>query len=165
MEHFTIIDRATTEAPCAEELFRKFPSLRDNKRLIITYYPNVYVYGGILPPQLKAHELIHIEQQSVLTPERWWYQYLNDSEFRLSQEIEAYAHQLIQYDAFPKRIREYSKFMIAQDLSSEFYGNIISFGEAESRINKYAKSIRENEAKNKKETNPSSALFSGGGTK
>jgi hypothetical protein len=159
---FTIVDRNETEAPIADALFRKFPVLKDNPRLVITYFPNVYVRGGQLPPALVIHEATHIEQQSHSGPELWWEQYLNDPEFRLSQEMEAYAQQLCFYDQFPNTLRKRAKFLIASDLSSEFYGNIISHLDAETRVSRYAKTIREAKQRTEKKTPPAGTFFTGG---
>jgi hypothetical protein len=124
-------------------------------KIIIDYPPNieqidkvfnvkntkgiVYAYGdvlynpdnGVIDVPLIAHEQTHTIQQGD-SPEEWWVKYLNDSEFRLSQEIEAYRNQYIKYCDLVKDKNKRFNFLrkIASDLSSPMYGNIIKLEEA-----------------------------------
>ena len=69
---------------------------------IFTYAPNVYrLDEGVLPPQIIAHELVHIEQQGD-DPAGWWERYLEDPGFRLEQELEAH---IVEFTAYKQGIQ------------------------------------------------------------
>lgn len=125
-----------------------------NYRDILDVFPTVptlkpcFCYGDTIYnpfeieilPDLEFHESIHSKQQSD-SPEIWWYTYLHNKTFRLEQELEAYGGQ---YAFILKHIpnnalRKWKLEHMARSLSSDLYGNIITYGEAESRIKKYAK--------------------------
>lgn len=96
-----------------------------------------------ITPDLDKHEEVHSKQQG-LYPDQWWGQYLNDRDFRLQQEIEAYGTQYAFVKSFVKntKLLEWLKENMADALSGELYGNLLSYGEAESKIRNYAKSLK-----------------------
>ena len=66
------------------------------------------------------------------SPEMWWDQYLNDKDFRLQQEIEAYR---VQYRVVKGMIKDRNTvarmlFDMASNLSSPLYGSMIPHIEA-----------------------------------
>ena len=128
--------------PNWEDIIKHFPIVAEAKdRVVFTYAPYIYVPGGQrLNPDVYVHETIHLKQQGD-NPVDWWITYLNDPEFRLSQELEAYGAQLAMFNDSGNRVFEYMKDRLAQDLSSEFYRHIIPFGEAASKIRRIARSI------------------------
>lgn len=90
--------------------------------------------GVALREDIIAHEKVHSNQQKNFEGgiSSWWDLYLSDSEFRLSQELEAYKAQFLH---FCTRFRDRNRrtrclFALATDLSSETYGNIIGETEA-----------------------------------
>ena len=91
-------------------------------------------------PDLELHEQVHNKQQGA-EPDKWWYNYLKDPQFRLEQELEAYAHQwaFIKKHIKNKQALEWGIFKIAEALSSPLYGNLITFNEAESKVKKLSK--------------------------
>lgn len=101
--------------------------------IIITYFPNIYwVDGETLSDEKRAHEQTHLRQQEKMGVELWWDKYCVDSNFRLSQEIEAYKNE-IEYlrRIVPDRNKRFKMInQIAKDLSSSIYGNICSYQEA-----------------------------------
>jgi hypothetical protein len=106
-----------------------------------TYGDTIYnPCGRELPPDITYHESVHSKQQGD-DPESWWNRYLSDSSYRLAQEVEAYGEQY----AFACRhvsnnkLRTWAKESMALALSSEAYGGVVSFSEAESLIRRYAK--------------------------
>ncbi len=112
----------------------------------------VFTYGSTLYcPHLKdmsriqdhllVHEEVHVKQQT--NPEEWWDRYLKDPAFRLEQELEAYATQYAFVDKKNILYKWKKHFLgkLAMDLSSPMYGNILSYGEAESKIRNTAKTI------------------------
>lgn len=143
------------------EIINGFPPIWEN---ILVAFPDIarhkpiFAYGdAIYNPferemlsEIIFHESIHIRQQGEF-PEAWWMQYLTDADFRFGQELEAYGEQY----AFVKRtvlanenlanhsnrILKSALASMAQALSGESYGSMISFGEAESQIKKFAKNI------------------------
>ena len=109
--------------------------VRSSKSIIYTYGDTIYAPGGIggVTEDLKVHESVHMEQQSAFdSPDDWWDRYLEDPEFRLEQEIEAYRKQYeyINLHGNRKQRRE-AKREIAKTLASQMYGNIITRLDAE----------------------------------
>ena len=87
-----------------------------------------------------VHEQVHIEQQRRQNDGEmgWWRKWLEDPEFRLSQELEAYQEQ---YQFFVKTESNREKvnqalWSIAGMLSSKIYGSVISHSEAVLAIKK-----------------------------
>jgi len=104
----------------------------DPDKTVFTYGDTIYNPGkGIIDPLLMKHEEIHSRQQGN-DPDGWWDRYLKDINFRLAQELEAYG---IQYKEAEKIIKDrngLSKLLrlLANDLSGEMYGKILTFQEA-----------------------------------
>lgn len=97
----------------------------------------VYTYGDViyapevefrLPPDLIEHERTHFVQQAN-DPESWWDRYLKDPEFRFNQELSAYRNQYRFYCRMVKDRNRTFKFLtvLARDLSSDLYGNVVDF--------------------------------------
>lgn len=109
----------------------------------------VFCYGDTIfnpfdvdiTPDIEVHEAVHMRQQGEY-PDVWYYKYLNDSEFRLSQEIEAYGEQ---YNFIKKHMRgkllEWGLDRMAQALSGKEYGGLLSFGEAKCKIKLHSKNM------------------------
>ncbi len=103
----------------------------------------VFCYGdtiyspdaGELPPDVIAHEKVHMEQQGE-DPLGWWDKFFTDPAFRLAQELEGFR---AQYDYCVKHqpdrnARARSLHFLATNLSSAAYGRMISFNEAREKI-------------------------------
>jgi len=117
-----------------------FPACEERKA-IFSYGKYIYnPFNANLTPDVEYHESIHAKQQGD-NPDVWWNRYCTDKEFRLSQEIEAYGEQLAYAVKAGVRGRMYDwiKDKLAQSLSGELYGGIISYAQAESTIRHYAK--------------------------
>jgi len=102
---------------------------------IFTYGDKIYNpdNGGIDKPLLE-HEKTHTIQQGN-NIKKWWKKYLKDSEFRLSQELEAYQRQYrVAKEIYNKPQLFNLLRSIALDLSGEMYGNIIDFDTAINKI-------------------------------
>lgn len=129
--------------PNWEELKKMFPAIEgQEQRIIFTYFPHIYMPREIaLPPDLAVHESIHLHQQSEMTPGVWWENYIQNKEFRLHEELIAYGAQLHWWSAHRNAVFKLIQHQLATDLSSEFYGNIISYSEASTQIKKIAKSL------------------------
>lgn len=99
-----------------------------NKGIIITYNGKIYCKTDI-SDDLIVHENTHIKQQE--NQPDWWDKYIEDKNFRLSQEIEAYKAQYEYVKGnYPRWARRKVLKAIATDLSSYIYGNIISYEDA-----------------------------------
>lgn len=109
----------------------------------------VFCYGDTIhnpfkrdiTPDIEVHEQVHSKQQGDF-PEVWYYKYLNDKDFRLEQEIEAYAAQY----AFIKKhmsgsLLKWGLDNMAQALSGESYGNLLSHNDAVCKIRLRAESM------------------------
>lgn len=116
----------------------------------VSEFKPVFAYGDTIfnpfnreiTPDVEYHEQVHSNQQANFTsPEIWYIKYLNDAEFRLAQEIEAYGGQY----AFGKERVSQNRLLdafldsLAFELSGKAYGSLISFGEARSKIRNYEK--------------------------
>lgn len=115
----------------------------ENKKhqAIFTYGKTIYnPFKVQTTPDLEFHERIHTRQQGD-NPEIWWNRYIEDVDFRLSQEIEAYGEQykFFKENANNPKISEWLLDKLSLALSGELYGNIISYGEARSKIRRYGK--------------------------
>ena len=113
------------------------------KNVIFAYGDRIYnPGGGVLPDFLIEHEKVHFKQQAGEVAV-WWDKYLSDPQFRLEQEIEAYAHQYNEMCKLTKDRNEHAKMLwgLSISLSSSIYNNIISHNEAMEVIQKLAKNI------------------------
>ncbi len=106
---------------------------------IFCYGDTIYNAPKDLRPDLIVHEEVHSKQQGQY-PQAWWYKYLTDRYFRLDQELEAYS---TQYKFVKKylnnRLLKAALSDMARALSSEIYGSIIEYKQAESKIRNLAK--------------------------
>jgi len=103
---------------------KKFPI---TDRTIFVYEDNIYSDKEI-PPDIIIHEKVHIKQQAKIGADKWIKKYLNNPQFRLKQEIEAY---IVQIEFFKDReAKGYCRRECAENLSSSLYGGIISREEA-----------------------------------
>jgi hypothetical protein len=133
--------KISKEQPPNYEKILKFFDVKD-ENVVFAYGDTIYApNGGDIPEHLVVHEVRHSKQQGT-DPEGWWDKYLVDAEFRLEQEVQAYASQYV----YIKRLYKTStadQFLdkLASDLSSKIYGNIVIFDKARSRIKHFAKNM------------------------
>lgn len=115
--------------------------LDEKTKAIFCYGDTIYNVREELSKDLIAHELAHSKQQGS-NPAVWWFKYLDDKEFRLKEEIEAYG---TQYALIAKHLKgkwlKYGLEQMSRALSGEEYGGIISYGEAVSKIRNKAKEL------------------------
>ncbi|HEB41825.1 MAG TPA: hypothetical protein ENI08_02275 [Candidatus Dependentiae bacterium] len=83
-----------------------------------------------------AHERTHVRQQTAYGVEAWWNKYFESAEFRRSQELEAYRNEArwIRENTSCRNKRFKLIQQVARDLSSAIYGNVITYGEAMSKL-------------------------------
>jgi hypothetical protein len=111
-----------------------FPRLEEYKKkfkitpyTIFAYNKEIYA-NGELSDDLLIHELKHIEQQNRIGADKWVDKYLSNKNFRLNEEVEAYKAQI----AFIRDRNDKYKLKVdcAKNLSSDLYGDIISYEDA-----------------------------------
>lgn len=105
-------------------------------RVVYTYGDTVYIPNGEpLSDDLEVHEAVHIDQQAEIGAEQWWAKFLEDPEFRLSQELEAYRAQWKFIEANKNRkVKRAMLKSIVDSLASSLYGKMITKSEAESLL-------------------------------
>jgi len=117
---------------------KDFPLLQTYKqyfeiteKTIFALYPDIYT-NYELTPDLLIHEQIHFKQQEKLGVDEWVNRYIDDKDFRLEQEIEAYKNQINSIK--DRNARERMKVWASNILSSKLYGNIINSREAYKKL-------------------------------
>lgn len=97
--------------------------------VVVTYGDTIHC-KATLPPDLLAHESVHIEQQK--NPEEWWKRYMEDTTFRREQEIAGYKAQMKYLKTVLKNRNDLHRVRvrIACALSGYQYGHCISYDEA-----------------------------------
>jgi len=127
--------------PNYEAIVNAFPAVAENKIAIFCYGDTIYnPFNRHISSDLMFHESIHYGQQGD-NPEVWWSYYLVNEEFRLEQELEAYGEQyaFVCRHIPNNKIRKIMLFSMSTALSSDTYGKMLSFNEAETLIKRYAK--------------------------
>lgn len=103
----------------------------------VVYNPS----GKEIPDDVRWHELIHQRQQGN-NPIGWWRRYLNDAEFRYSQELEAYSYQYSYiHKLLPNKYLVYALDELATNLSSR-YNTGKTKSQALTAIKRFAKQIK-----------------------
>ncbi len=123
--------------PNYEEIKSKFDL--EKQKPVFTYGSTLYNPHMItIPEDLLIHESIHGEQQKHddTIAKLWWQRYIEDTKFRIDQEIEAYG---FQYAFICQKIKDRNmrfKYLhqFAIMLSSKMYGNAIGYNEAKRLI-------------------------------
>lgn len=123
--------------PNINEITKHFPLTID---VVFTYGDIIYSPASLdIPKHLFIHEQTHSKQQLVMGVDKWWSKYFEDSDFRLNQEVEAYAAQYKQFCKDKKNIERQYLFLdlISRDLSSNLYGNLVDYNTAKNLIKSY----------------------------
>lgn len=107
---------------------------------VFAYNGTIYnPQGGELHQDVIKHEEVHLKQQKQFaTPDLWYTKYIYDKEFRLEQELEAYAVQLNFLSWLPYAVRREALNEFATALAND-YKLDITVHEAESKIRNFAK--------------------------
>jgi len=115
------------------KIIKKAFNLNKHENVVFTYGDTLYVPQGeqtVIDKYLMRHEETHARQQGQMTPQWWWDEFMSNPKFRLEQELEAYREQYkAMQDLSPEQKAGYLTH-IAKDLSSEIYGNLLSFEQA-----------------------------------
>lgn len=92
-------------------------------------YKNKIYSNSPLPQELVIHEEVHFKQQEEIGADIWQERYLADPNFRVSCEVEAYRKQLSLFKD-NKDTQDAVRIQCAKALSSQMYGNILTYKEA-----------------------------------
>lgn len=119
------------------------PNIKKIKEHLPITKDTVFTYGAVIynpqgdkiEPDLMLHEHVHVAQQAEYGVEEWWAKYLEDPEFRLSQELPAFGAQY----SFGRRcyLTKVSDQMLddfAARLSDGIYGQLIEYHKARTLI-------------------------------
>ncbi len=115
----------------------------ENQPAIFSYGEDIYNPHKLrVTADLEVHERVHAERQGALI-EEWWYNYLRDPAFRLDEEIRAYGAQyaFIKSAGMSGKLLDWGLDRMADALCGALYGNLVTFGEARSKIRNFAKNI------------------------
>jgi len=127
-----------TRPPNYEAIVAAFPVVKSKYGIIFTYGHVIHNPDGIsVTPDLHAHEQTHTIQQTSfgMTPERWWEQYINDVDFRLKQEVEAYRAQYnFVMENYGRDQRRALLKHITKALSGSMYGRIVTVAGAKKLV-------------------------------
>lgn len=113
------------------------------QNVVFTYGDAIYNPSKILLPiEIVEHEKVHMWQQE-FSDERaalWWSKYMRDDQFRLEQELEAYAKQYNVVCRYVTDKNAQTRYLIdtARILSGKLYKLDISFSEAYRMLRKAA---------------------------
>lgn len=113
-----------SEFPLLEEFKKHFQTTKDT----IFAYDDVIYSNNQLSDDLIVHEMIHHKQQKRDGLKYWVRNYLEDHNYRLQQELEAYREQLKSIKDRNHRAR--IRLESAKSLSSALYGNICTYEQA-----------------------------------
>jgi hypothetical protein len=142
-----MLDIVNEYPPNIEKIKKVFPECEE-MGAIFCYGNKIYNPKGIdIPEDIIFHEYTHSIQQGK-NPEAWWKMYLHSKDFRLNQEIQAYA---AQYNFIRKHIKDRevvyrSLLESAKQLASPLYGNLLKPTEAKNAIKAYADQLIKSEA-------------------
>lgn len=140
----------TEKPPMFDAIAARFPNA-DVAHAIFSWGDRIYnLSGHELSRALLAHEMVHCARQGEFKPgdgyptqwsnvEAWWHTYLDNDEFRLSEELLAHAAEF--RVASMRENRNHRRTMlviIARRLSGPLYGHMISLAEAKRRITELA---------------------------
>lgn len=116
--------------PQWEEIAKAFPGAVASKSVLITIGDTCYnPYKTVMRDDLIVHEEVHSKQQlSSGNVDQWLQQYMHDSTFRFTAELEAYKVQLEFLKAkFGKLKYKQALKFYARSLSGPIYGKICSY--------------------------------------
>jgi len=115
------INRNLNDFPYLMDFIKKFEI--DLEHTAFVMRPTIYTKlpDKHFPYVLKAHELVHMEQQERDGMDVWFFNYLNDPAKRLEYELEAYRKEkeIMRPSDWRKRLEQ-----IIPHLSGKMYGNL-----------------------------------------
>ena len=121
------------QPPILDKLLKA--GLKPRETTVFAYGDTLYNPSGVpIPPDILVHEQAHIRQQK--DNKDFLDKYLNDKEYRLKVEVEAFREQykFVCEMLKDRNYRAKCLHSLAQQLSSEVYGKIINYSEAINKI-------------------------------
>lgn len=122
--------------PIYDEIDAAF-SVRNLRGVIFCFGDIIYnPGGGTVTPSLIAHEEVHRDRQGsdVLG---WWRRYIDEAEFRLSEEIPAHQAEYWHVaEGANRAVRRRALKIVAKKLAAPLYGKIITLDEAKKIISR-----------------------------
>ena len=98
--------------------------------IVFTYGQTIYAPGGVeISPWICAHEEVHSIRQGA-DPAAWWAQYLENRQFRFTEETFAHRMEWMTWMNMGRRNRHDKRAMmkaIAGRLSGPLYGKMVDF--------------------------------------
>jgi hypothetical protein len=127
-----------SKPPIYNECVKAF-GIDKRKGVVFTFGDVLYNPDNvIIPDHLLVHESTHAEQQKhdETVAKLWWKRYIEDPQWRIGQEVEAYKNQ---YHFICERVKDKNArfrflHMLCIDLASPMYGSSISYTYAMRRI-------------------------------
>ena len=117
-----------TFPPNIDAIYKVLPAASRFPGVVFTYGENNHNPSGKeLASHLIHHEEVHMRQQKEMGPEKWWERYLEDPDFRLSQELEAYrAEYKFVMENYNRDVRRKLIAHITSSLASPMYGGLVN---------------------------------------
>ena len=122
------------QPPILDKLLKA--GLKPQKTTVFAYGDTLYNPSGVeIPPDILVHEEVHIRQQKD-NKNACLEKYLNDKEYRLKVEVEAFREQykFVCEMLKDRNYRAKCLHSLAQELSGSVYGKIINYSEAINKI-------------------------------
>lgn len=95
---------------------------------VFAYGDKIYSpHASELPEHLLVHERVHFGQQRAAGgPEAWWRRYIDEPQFRLDQEVDAYRAQYAFVSGLSRPQRRELLAHICKSLASGMYGSLVT---------------------------------------
>lgn len=118
--------------PNIKEIAARFPGARGHG-VIFAYAPYIYAPhhkpGGI-PPELLAHEEVHIVRQEKMGVKKWWAVYLTNDQFRYVEELLAHRAEYEFLSKLSRQVRRSALKVVADKLAAPLYGRLVTRDQA-----------------------------------
>lgn len=124
--------------PNHARILKRFP-MANRKGTIFSYGDRVYVIGEpTLPPELRAHEAVHLQRQQEVGLDAWWERYLEDNAFVLQEEIPAHRAEygVLRATVKDRNVLNAHFSAIVNRLASPLYGSLITQVQARQLLRK-----------------------------
>lgn len=118
----------TERPPNFDQIAARFPRARA-KGIVFAYAPYIYApshKSEALPPELIAHESVHIARQERMGVEKWWKSYLENDNFRYVEELLAHRAEYNHLIGQSRHIKRSALKLTANKLSSPIYGGVVT---------------------------------------
>lgn len=111
--------------------------LRGRKPIIFAWGDRLFnPQGAMIPPELMAHEAVHLARQTGTDIGTWWRKYIESPNFRLEEEIPAHRAEYAELCRLKRdrNQRALELHRLALRLSGPLYGSLIDYPTAKQAI-------------------------------